>query len=658
MNKIITILSILSIVSVQYGFAQGNEKLNVAVLTFNVSGGIPEIYALAMTDRLRHELFSTGAFKVMERGEMDEILNEIGFQQTGCTSTECVIEAGKILGISHMIAGTVSKFDRLHTITLRLISVATSQIVKSVVVDHMGTLDELITIKMQESALKLAGLYTPGSSPSAAAASEGAVNIKSTPSGAKIFIDRVDTKLKTPANISIPSGVHNIKLIKGDKTGAERVFVVSGRTIPVNIALQTGYGSLSVKSNPAGASVYLNKKLCGKTPFVQDSIKAGNYNLEITRGGYTGYRKDIKISLNQKAERTITLLTIASLKVTSNPSGAEVELNGKFTGRTPLELDSLKTGDYQLKISKSGYTAHTEKVKLVVNESLRKSIVLKKYGSLSVYSKPPESAVFLNGKNLGKTPVKLDTLTVGRYNLKISKAGYVDFSENIQVKLNQTFRKVVNLKQLAKMTITSNPAGASLIFDGEYTGATPYKKIKMIPGSYNLEMSIKRYKKLKAAIDIAEGSDKTYNFDLIPKKRSTAMWMSAIIPGAGQIYGERPIIGYGLLALQAAAGYLAYDYASQHKDKVAEYDEAKLLYLESTTEPQIESAWNEMNNIYDDVLDLQKKRDIFIITAGVVYLYNLLDVGLIAKFPEISDNVKIRSRFDENGVKVAVNVDF
>jgi hypothetical protein len=40
---------------------------------------------------------------------MEKILAESSFQQTGCTSSECAVQIGKILNVKHMIVGSLSK---------------------------------------------------------------------------------------------------------------------------------------------------------------------------------------------------------------------------------------------------------------------------------------------------------------------------------------------------------------------------------------------------------------------------------------------------------------------------------------------------------------------------------------------------------------------
>jgi len=83
---------------------QSQDLINVAVLDLE-GRGISALEAATLTDRLRSEMVSVGAFQVVERGQMEMILQEQGFQQTGCSSAECAVEVGKLLGVSKMITG-------------------------------------------------------------------------------------------------------------------------------------------------------------------------------------------------------------------------------------------------------------------------------------------------------------------------------------------------------------------------------------------------------------------------------------------------------------------------------------------------------------------------------------------------------------------------
>ena len=83
-------------------------KQRIAVLNLE-SVGVSKTESITLTDRLRSELVKTGSFTIIERSEMDEILQEQGFQLTGCTTDECVVEAGKVLNVSHICAGRLAR---------------------------------------------------------------------------------------------------------------------------------------------------------------------------------------------------------------------------------------------------------------------------------------------------------------------------------------------------------------------------------------------------------------------------------------------------------------------------------------------------------------------------------------------------------------------
>jgi len=109
---------------------------NLAVLNLDHKG-VSETEASVITDRLRINLFETGKFTVIEREKMEDILSEQKFQMTGCTSTECVIEAGNILGVALMVE--------------------TGEIKNTAVYDVKGEIDELLG-GVNNIALELAGI--------------------------------------------------------------------------------------------------------------------------------------------------------------------------------------------------------------------------------------------------------------------------------------------------------------------------------------------------------------------------------------------------------------------------------------------------------------------------------------------------------------------
>jgi curli biogenesis system outer membrane secretion channel CsgG len=90
------------------GAAADNKKLNIAVTTIKNASGVTEGEVELLADRLRAELFNTGAVNVMEREQMQEILKEQGFQQSGaCNDEACLVQMGQMLGVQKLVSGSL-----------------------------------------------------------------------------------------------------------------------------------------------------------------------------------------------------------------------------------------------------------------------------------------------------------------------------------------------------------------------------------------------------------------------------------------------------------------------------------------------------------------------------------------------------------------------
>tara|TARA_Y100000034_G_C6793825_1_gene355619 strand:- start:84 stop:809 length:726 start_codon:yes stop_codon:yes gene_type:complete len=121
----------------------GEGAMAIAILDLE-GRGISELEAQTLTDRMRSELVNTGAVTIVERSQMQEILEEQGFQQTGCTSDECAVEVGKLLGVQNMVTGSIGKIGSSYTLDVRMFVVETGAILKTVNRTYRGEVDGLI----------------------------------------------------------------------------------------------------------------------------------------------------------------------------------------------------------------------------------------------------------------------------------------------------------------------------------------------------------------------------------------------------------------------------------------------------------------------------------------------------------------------------------
>ena len=131
-----------------------DSRQTVAVIDFDASG-ISQLEATSLTNRFRTAVGDVGAMRLVERGKMEEVLQEQGFQLTGCTSIvarnllplyfeECAVEVGQLLGVQNMIGGSIGRVGETFTIDVRMISVQSGISLKTKQQTYAGEIDDLI----------------------------------------------------------------------------------------------------------------------------------------------------------------------------------------------------------------------------------------------------------------------------------------------------------------------------------------------------------------------------------------------------------------------------------------------------------------------------------------------------------------------------------
>ncbi len=120
----------------------------------------------------------------------------------------------------------------------------------------------------------------------------GMVELKSTPTGASIFLDHVDTGLKTPAslkNISLSVG-HTLSLsLEGYQSWEKPILLVNSIPLSLEASLsKVESGKAYVVSTPAGADIFLNGSSTGlKTPAVLENLNLNqSHHIRLMKSGY------------------------------------------------------------------------------------------------------------------------------------------------------------------------------------------------------------------------------------------------------------------------------------------------------------------------------------------------------------------------------------
>ena len=124
--------------------------------------GLEQGEGSTLSDAFRSYLINTNAFRVMERGKMDEVLKEQGFQSSGaCSDEACIVEMGQLLGVDNILAGSIGRVGGTYSVNVRFISVKTGEITRTVTKLFKGEIDGLLSDVLPDIANELAGISQP-----------------------------------------------------------------------------------------------------------------------------------------------------------------------------------------------------------------------------------------------------------------------------------------------------------------------------------------------------------------------------------------------------------------------------------------------------------------------------------------------------------------
>lgn len=127
----------------------------IAVVDFD-GKGVSDTEASALSDELEIQVSSfSNRYTFIERNRLGELLEEQGLQQSGCVTSECAVEIGKLLGADKIIIGSISKVGDTYSVTAKIILVESGAIINSVSKKHSGKIDFLLTNTMRQVAIEL-----------------------------------------------------------------------------------------------------------------------------------------------------------------------------------------------------------------------------------------------------------------------------------------------------------------------------------------------------------------------------------------------------------------------------------------------------------------------------------------------------------------------
>jgi hypothetical protein len=219
-----------------------------------------------------------------------------------------------------------------------------------------------------------------------------------------------------------------------------------------------GFGAIHVVTDVIGANAMLygpSGRVVSQclTPCSFNNLTPDRYSLEVKKDGYQPVQTALQVKQGGVADQKLSLESLAKgLRVTSDPPGADVFINGaKQSGQTPVNLP-LAAGQYNLVLRLQGYDPYVGSVQVKDNGQAQVNTKLKERSNnhiawAQVKSDPGGAEIFVDGNSTGRfTPARVE-IAAGMHTVTLKLEGFqtakrtVSASEGGTVLIDQSLRK-------------------------------------------------------------------------------------------------------------------------------------------------------------------------------------------------------------------------
>lgn len=229
-----------------------------------------------------------------------------------------------------------------------------------------------------------------------------------------------------------------------------------GRTRVVNVQLIPRWSDVTLTSEPSGARVFDGENLLGETPLTIELLE-GTHQLSIVAEGFRAWDGTVVAEPNiDQALPTVVLQPAdAKLLVNSIPRGANVTVNGRYRGQSPLTLDLSPEVDYTIGLTRAGYGSATRQVRLraAASDSITVDMTART-GSITVNVAPQDAEVIVDGRSRGRGTKTL-ALSSTPHTIEVVKPGYESWKRTLTPRPGYPQSVTANLRSLEAVRAAS-----------------------------------------------------------------------------------------------------------------------------------------------------------------------------------------------------------
>jgi hypothetical protein len=258
------------------------------------------------------------------------------------------------------------------------------------------------------------------------AVATGTLRIKSSPAGARVWIDHVEVG-RTPHEAEVSAGIHNVRIAADfHQPYALNVKVVAHRTRPITADLKKGNGAVEIDTDLEGATITIKGKVFDKFPLRLKSLKENTYSYRAIAPGHEPLEGEFTWKKGKNIFIWIDLeSSLGRFIVSTDPPGATIMLDGEDVGVSPIELEGIDQGKHVVHIHSKGYADMIRIVDTSDGSQGDLNLPLTKKGArIVVHTGSKDGMLLVEGVELAQgRKVVFSKLEKGRYGVEIKAPG-------------------------------------------------------------------------------------------------------------------------------------------------------------------------------------------------------------------------------------------
>ncbi len=282
------------------------------------------------------------------------------------------------------------------------------------------------------------------------------------------------------------------------------VTITEGEPVTVERKLRPAYGFLKVTSSPEnGATVFIDNKMVGTTPYTSERLQSGSYNVRVMKEMFSLSEKSFLVKDNETTVANMVLNpNFATLSLNTDPASdifidGERVAKGQWNGR-------LSSGTHLVEARKPSHRNSSLKVNLSNGENKTLTIPNPEpiYSMLDINSQPMGAKILIDGEDFGTTPRVIKNILVGEHTLSLVKQGCAKLEKTFTLKEKEMLSLNEKLESGKIITVTTDKEGDEIYVDGTFAGHSPLD-VSMGYGRHTVK-AIRNGKSVEKSFDVSE----------------------------------------------------------------------------------------------------------------------------------------------------------